>query len=314
MTGAEGDVRLVVPDSAQPISRPASILSAIEYATRWELREEAQKSTLFVVPTAGAQWNPDGLAVGTDARLSASMDASSGMNPWVHEYVHTQQRRTVITPTTRWFDEGTAQYYGALVGLQRGKTDATEFRSLLSRGSTYDSVVLADSQTWETTAADYRKGALVAAELDIRIRNATGGNATFADVMRHWSRSKTFAAEDFFSTVESLSGPDVRAFAERYTQTNATPPLRSPETYQEVLGESISDQPGAKENGSNETSVPSFEAERSETTETHATDKQKTASMHQLSEADGAGFVPELAVLSVIVILAGYRVTDLYQS
>ncbi|MBX0285594.1 hypothetical protein EGH22_04600 [Halomicroarcula sp. F28] len=308
LTGADGQVRLVLPDSAQPITRPASIMSAVTYASRLELRDEERPSTLFVVPTTGAMWSPDGLAVGADARLSATMEASGRGNPWVHEYVHTQQRRRATTPATRWLDEGTAQYYGALVGLQRGETDPDAFRQLLASGSRYSSVVLDDPQTWQRTTANYRKGALVVAELDIRIRNATGGNATFADVMRRWSASETFGSEDFTSAVEAVAGPEVRAQAVQYTETNATPPLRSPESYEALLGESLPERPGTNQSDSEPPGVSAGATETpTRTTAQASTARQTKSQSKRATNGDGPGFGPGVALLSVLLVAVGFR-------
>jgi hypothetical protein len=302
LTGADGQVKLVLPDSAQPITRPASIMDAVTYASRLELRDEERTSTLFVAPTTGAMWSPDGLAVGADARLSATMAASGNGNPWVHEYVHTQQRRRATTPATRWLDEGTAQYYGALVGLQRGDTDPDAFRQLLSSGSRYSSVVLADPRTWQRTSADYRKGALVAAELDVRIRTATAGNATFADVMRRWARSETFGTGDFTAAVEAVAGPEVRALAVEYTETNATPPLRSPERYEAVLGGSLPERPGTNQSDPE----PSGARETTRTTAQPSAVNRTASHSKHATNGDGSGFGPLVAILSLLLVAVGF--------
>jgi len=84
--------------------------------------------------------------------------------------------------------------------------------------------VLSDPASWENNA-DYRKGALVAGEIDRRIRVTTEGESSFDDVFRSLNShdSDELAAADFEGYVAAAANSEVASEASRYTTTADTP-------------------------------------------------------------------------------------------
>jgi hypothetical protein len=218
-------LRLIVPHAADPAAAPGRILDALTAASeRLAIGGRNRTVTAFVAPTAGVTWAHRGLSLGPDARVNDAATLSDPTNVWVHEYVHTRQDRSATTPATEWLLEATAEYYALALAFERGAVDFRAYRDVLERGIGGDAAgaVLADPATW-TGDAQYRKGALVVAALDRRIRTSNG--ATFQAVLRAWNErtSEPFDADAFAAAVEAAGGPAARAAAVSYTQTSATP-------------------------------------------------------------------------------------------
>ncbi|OTF00408.1 PGF-CTERM sorting domain-containing protein [Halorubrum sp. SD683] len=230
---AEGQrFRLIVPEAAEMASSPESVFATFEESAA-RLRAGARDDEVFAVaaPTDGVSWGPGGLARGAaslwvrDTRSTESVD-----DAWAHEYVHTRQAYYAESDA-RWVVEATAEYYAALFGLDRGAVDFESFRSQLERGGRdpHASAVLADPASWSDDT-DYRKGALVAGEIDRQIRLASGGEASLMTVFRALNDSPDpITSRAFLDAVESAAaaGGDeaaagtVRETAERLTTTDA---------------------------------------------------------------------------------------------
>ncbi|WP_254762483.1 hypothetical protein [Natrinema marinum] len=227
--------RLVVPEAADLEESPDAILSALTAASgRLEVGMRSDEVFVVAVPNT-VDWGPRGIQYG---RSDAWVVDDAGLdepNPvWLHEYVHVRQRFSTaeddLAPDAAWLVEGQADYYAGLLALEGGLTDFSDFRDLLERGerSLYADGVLARPSTWEDDRTDYAKGALVAGELDRRLRLATDGDRTLEDVFRTLNaREGTITEADFLDALEDAGGNAVRAAAEKYTQTDATPSMWS---------------------------------------------------------------------------------------
>jgi len=227
-------VTLVVPENSGPLAGPRAIQESLAMAASLNLSVGREGALVIAAPTRGARWAPTGLTVGSDARISGSVAVAEPMNVWVHEYVHTQQHRTRLTPETAWLAEGAAQYYGALVNLRQNVTGPAAFGELLQRGVVED-VVLAEPVTWQKSGANYDKGALVVAALDVAIRERTDGRRSFADVMRRWSGAEEFDAAAFERALAAVADEEVARLARNYTTTTAVPSVASPSQYGAVF-------------------------------------------------------------------------------
>ena len=230
--------RLVVPEAADLREDPDEILAALEAAAGRLVIGPRPDVFAVAAPTAGQSWGPAGVqrGPGGDFWVRDTEALGTAQNTWVHEYVHTRQRYAT-TDATRWTTEGMAEYYAALLAYEAGDVRYEAFRDRLERGTDpeYDDVHLADSGTWRGTTADYERGAQLFAHLDRRLRADadTSLDAVVAGVNR---RGAELTQRRFLDAIGSAGGADLRADAERYTETTATPPIASRGEYVAAFG------------------------------------------------------------------------------
>ncbi|MBP1921063.1 PGF-CTERM protein [Halorubrum alkaliphilum] len=252
---ADQRFRLIVPDAADPEPSPGAVFEAFEGAST-ALQVGARDDEVFAVaaPTESVSWAPRGLQIGdADLWVRDTEPAGTADDVWTHEYVHTRQSYRAER-SARWFTEATATYYAALFALERGAADFEAFERTLSAGERdpYAGSVLANPDAWAANA-DYVKGALVAGEIDRRIRVATDGRASLATVFREFNdapvdpddRDTWVTNDDFLDAVEDAAAEggddavatEIREEAERLTTTDATPEFWGRETHAEAFGE-----------------------------------------------------------------------------
>ncbi|WP_254521687.1 hypothetical protein [Natrinema caseinilyticum] len=229
-----GSIRLVVPEVATLRESPDAILAALATA-RGRLEVGARSEEVFVVAVPnGVDWGQKrGIQYGRSDAWVVDDATLDDPNPvWLHEYVHVRQRfsssETATAPETDWLVEAQADYYAGLLAFESGRTDFDDFSGLLERGERSPSAdgVLADRSTWQDRKTDYTKGELVYGEIDRRLRLATDGDRTLEDVFRTLNaQGGPITEADFLGALEDAGGADVRAVAERYTQTAVTPEM-----------------------------------------------------------------------------------------
>ncbi|WP_121744073.1 M61 metallopeptidase family protein [Natronorubrum halophilum] len=224
-------IRLVVPDAADLRERPDDILESLATASG-QLEVGSSDTEVFVVavPT-DVDWGPRGVQYGqSDAWVVADAPLEEASNVWLHEYVHVRQGfanpNVGTTTEVEWLVEAQADYYAGLLAYEQGLIRFSEFSQHLERGerSPYADGTLADPRSWEDERTDYVKGALVAGELDRRLRLASDGDRTLADVFRQLNAQHERVSEtDLLTALEEAGGEAVRDAAERYTRTPETP-------------------------------------------------------------------------------------------
>ena len=249
--GDEQRYRLIVPAAADMEPAPEAVFDVFEDGGR-RLPVDAVDDEVFAVaaPTGDVTWSVRGLQTG-DADLWVRDEEPAGTvdDVWTHEYVHTRQAYAVdpADPSVRWFTEASATYYAALFALDRGAIDFEGFERALARGERDPaaSSTLAEPGTWRDDAP-YTKGALVAGELDRRIRLASDGRASLAAVFRELNAdSEAVTNSDFLDAVEAAAGAsgddeaaaEVRAEADRLTTTDEHPETWDGEAHAEAFGE-----------------------------------------------------------------------------
>ncbi|AUX08094.1 putative glycyl aminopeptidase [Halalkaliarchaeum desulfuricum] len=231
--------RLVVPEAADMEEPPEAVLDAFADGSD-ALRVGSRDPSVFVVaaPTDDVAWAVRGLQTGpADMWVRDLERLDDPENVWMHEYVHSRQGYQA-NPSARWFTEGSATYYAALLTLERGDVDFDTFRRVLARGerSPQSGSVLADPTTWQNNA-DYTKGALVAGEVDRRVRLATDGEATLATVFRGMNaRDEPVDGAAVLGLVDDAGGSAVAAEADRFTTTEAVPSMWDREAHDEAFG------------------------------------------------------------------------------
>lgn len=218
--------RLIVPDAATLAEPPWEILAELTAAAD-ALRVGARADTVFVVaaPTESVEWGIHGLQVGqSDLWVQDEAELDTVGNTWIHEYVHTRQDYRT-TNATRWFTEASASYYAALLALERGRIDFEQYRDRLVQGlrEPYARTILSDPETW-ARGTPYRKGGLVAAALDRRLRTATERQRSFQTVFARLNGYGDRVDEAALTEiVRDVGGERTAALARRYVGTTVAP-------------------------------------------------------------------------------------------
>ncbi|RQG92707.1 hypothetical protein EA462_00280 [Natrarchaeobius halalkaliphilus] len=230
-------IRLVVSESAEMAEEPSAVLETLTYASR-ELDVGARPDEAFIVavPT-DVNWGPEGVQYGDgDAWVRADAPLENPANIWVHEYVHVRQdfsgsaSDARLGPEAEWLVEAQAEYYAATIAFEKGLIEFDELKRHLERGerAPYADGILADPPSWEDDRTDYVKGRLVYAEIDRVLRLETEGDRTLEDVFRVMNANEEgLTGDGFLELLEDAGGEAVRATAERYTLTDATPGMWS---------------------------------------------------------------------------------------
>lgn len=234
------EFRLVVPAAADLEESPEAIFESLESASgRLHVGDRDTTVLLIAAPTTRVGWGVRGLQTGdATAWVRDSESLATPDNVWVHEYVHTRQQFRTGS-SARWFTEATATYYAALLPLERNQVGFDAFRDVLARGEgePQASSVLADPGTWAGNA-QYTKGALVAGEIDRRIRLATNSSRTLASVFRELNaHGDPIRNEDVLATVADASTTTVASEAEQLTTTETTTSAWDREAHSEAFGQ-----------------------------------------------------------------------------
>jgi predicted metalloprotease with PDZ domain len=134
-----------------------------------------------------------------------------------------------------WIAEGVTSYYSGLLMTRAGLQTPDEYLASLSSligglqaspGRLLQSVERSSLEVWNNsnsgvnpsagTVSYYNKGHVLGLLLDAKIRRATGGRASFDDVMRlayrRYSGARGFTAAEFRQTAEEVAGIDLRGW------------------------------------------------------------------------------------------------------
>lgn len=232
--------RLIVPDAATLEERPADIFESLSYASdRLRVGDRDDRVFMIAAPSDGVNWGVRGLQTGpADMWVQDNERLDTPINVWAHEYIHTRQD---FRPTSdhEWFIEGGATYYAALFTLEEGRISYDRYRQFLGQGTREPqaSSVLSRPSTWDN-AAEYRKGALVAGELDRQIRVETDGAASLDTVFRDMNRARgEVRHREFRSSIRSAAGSSVADSADEFVTTRAAPQTWDQTAHATAFGE-----------------------------------------------------------------------------
>jgi hypothetical protein len=230
--------RLVVPEAATLADTPADIFDSVTAASDRLRVGDRDDTVLMVAAPTTVSWAVRGLQSGDrDLYVRANETVNGPDNVWLHEYVHTRQDfRTAVT--TRWLTEAIAQYYAGHLAFGQDRATFDEYSGYLARGShpRFDDVRLSAPSTWHS-GADYLKGALVAGELDRRVRLATNGSASFQTVWRDLNRVDGEVSQtDLLGFAADAGGDDVRRLTRQYTEDSVAPEMWSLQAQRAAFG------------------------------------------------------------------------------
>ena len=217
---AEGQqITLVVSDAAALPGSVDDIRNRIaQSSSMLDVAGRSDELTLFVV---------------TDPLRAGGLTTSAGTDVWVnngsiepprttlwHEYAHARQDYRPESGV-QWTYEGSAEYYGFLLGMKQGDLEYHRFHDhFADADDEYDSVILSNPDTWQGTRADYELGGLAVAALDSEIRDASGGQTTFQDAFRAVNtHDERVTEEDLESFVSDAAGTDVAPFFDEHVHS-----------------------------------------------------------------------------------------------
>ena len=229
---------LVVPAAARLAEAPDAIFASVGDASDALRVGDRDERVLMIAAPTSVDWGVEGLQLGdADFYVTADEPVDEAANTWLHEYVHTRQNLSLASDGS-WFEEASATFYAALLTLEQERIDYRDFRDHLGLGtrSSYADVVLADPATW-TAGAEYLKGALVAGELDRRLRLATDSGTTLQAAVSRMNGASEYAGEDLLAFLERHGGADLRDAGRRYTTTTAAPDPWDASAHQRAFGQ-----------------------------------------------------------------------------
>lgn len=231
--------RLIVPAQAKLAEPESEILDSVAAASS-ALQVGDRDAEVFMVaaPTGPVRWGVRGLQIGESSywvRDTERLDTAD--NVWIHEYVHTRQAYAAGTDV-RWFTEGSATFYAALLTLEQSRIGFDAFRDRLGIGARppTSGAVLAEPATWDGVAP-YLKGTLVAGEVDRRLRVATDRSGSLQDVFYRMNQHPgTVSGATFNAMVHAIGGEAVADLARRYISTGDAPTVWGPSEHDRAFG------------------------------------------------------------------------------
>lgn len=239
MKSANGQrFRLVIPKAANLTESPAAILNNITYASR-KLRvgERDEDVVMIAAPTPdGINWSHGGTAHDSVFWAIDEARLDHPGNTWIHEYVHTRQDFNQEKDFS-WFVEGSAEYYAALYTLQQEQIGFQQFQKHFIITEPYQAKV-ALTNTKSASPPQYTKGGLVAAGADKRIRLATNGSVSLADIFRRLNSDNEPASNsDFIRYIGLYSNNAIESDVQAATTTSEIMSSWDKNEYTQAFGE-----------------------------------------------------------------------------
>ena len=230
---------LVVPDAATLSEQRSAIFASVTAASDRLRVGDRDERVLMIAAPETVPWAIRGLQTGdSDFYVIADETVDSADNVWLHEYVHTRQEfRT--SERSEWVVEASAEYYAALLTLEQERIEFDSFRAHLERGTNrrFTDVRLVEPGSWRDNGGNYLKGALVAGELDRRLRAATDSERSLQRVFEWMNRQRSISHSEFVDVVARAGGTETGAVAQRYTETTDSPTPWSRQRHEQVFGD-----------------------------------------------------------------------------
>lgn len=215
-------IRLVVPKHAQPANEPQAMLTALAKAERsLQLNARTTHVDVFVAPPPiGVSGRSGGVTRNDrhDMLVHQSKRLATPDNVLLHEYVHSKQRYDT-TDEMEWINEGSAEYYGALLAYRQGLVSFETFRDF-AVSEAYPESTLADRESWSSSRVAYRKGLRTFTALDATIRSRSNGTRSLEHVFRRLNQHEGEITDDVFATyVAEAAGESLTAWLDEHVES-----------------------------------------------------------------------------------------------
>ncbi|MFB6308091.1 MAG: hypothetical protein ABEH35_02065 [Haloarculaceae archaeon] len=222
---------IVLPAAATPevtLKRVERQLRGLSDAI--EVGERDERVVVFVGPDPlyGGGWMVGKVGAANDVIVHETRDASLPGNAWIHEYSHTRQGFS-DRGEMWWFTEGFASYYPNLGAYKAGLISYEAFRTKVTPDEDANVVLLRR----DDYSHSYSKGRRVMAALDVRVRRASNGTVTLADIVRRMNRREDRVQyPEFKRIVEAVVGTPLDGWIDRHVAMDTAPSVpHAPDLY-----------------------------------------------------------------------------------
>ncbi len=164
----------------------------------------------------------------------------------MHEVFHTWNPIFLFAVDDPWIKEGVTGYYGEVLSVRSGLMTPADLNGTYSyyfrqvdENPLFRTVALVDPRIWVNEYQDerwrtltYDKGKVVAALLDLQIREKTGNRRSLDDVMRRLYssyRGRAYTHSSLVEAVEKVAGEELDQFFRGYVRGTKLPSRREVE-------------------------------------------------------------------------------------
>lgn len=217
-------VRVVAREGSRFASNPDALFETA-FRSREALDIGARNPGLTIFARPESRAFAVGRGGGDSIWVSSQLD--NPVPTTAHEFVHTRQRFNSprnATERTRWLTEATADYLGSRIAYRRCAIGGG-YEEFVRRNTVddHENARLTRPETWEGRGAPYDKGGRVLAALDVRVREATDGQATLVDIVRRLNRQDRVTLASFERAAEETAGRQFDEFIDRYVTGTGVP-------------------------------------------------------------------------------------------
>lgn len=222
-------IRVLIPQDAYEDFKEANgpnpyehVFDQFDRASQSYHTESSGENTIHVYVVPWTQRSASGVTHSTPASSSmmwiwATQPASGTTNPWVHEYIHTQQQ-FYLGEDMKWFKEASARYLEAKHGMRHTETrDVSDIHNHWSN-TRFPESTLSDRDSWESSSVPYYKGGRVLFKLDQRL--AAHSDLTMIDVITWMNRQPgQVTYQEFRRYIVSNTTPETGEWLDQHVHT-----------------------------------------------------------------------------------------------
>ncbi|GAA0220403.1 hypothetical protein [Halobaculum roseum] len=219
------EISLFVPDRVDMAVSPEKAITALAATERAIEGDPHRDVSVFVLEGQ--------IAAGGASSASAVVHAGSPLSIYIHETAHINEM-TYYNRDMAWFTEGSATYYGSYFEPVNGQLEwrpatflhKTDPETKWPQGDYHEDSTLGEVDTYDRRTS-YEKGSRVLFALDVKLREATDGEATIHDVMyrvNQHSGQGGLNYTEFRGIIVDLAGEDTASWLDPYVLTAQNPP------------------------------------------------------------------------------------------
>lgn len=219
------EISLFVPERVNMAVSPEQAITAMAATERTIQGDPDRDASVFVLEGQ--------LGAGGAGYSDAVVKAGSPLSTYIHETAHINEITFYIN-NMAWFTEGSATYYGSYFepdGRQLRWKPATflhktDPETKWPEGDHHEDSTLGDVDTYDHRTS-YEKGSRLLFALDVKLREATDGEATIHDVMYRVNQRSGQGGlnyTQFRGIVVDLGGEELGTWLDPYVMTSQNPP------------------------------------------------------------------------------------------